>query len=554
MKTNKKNIAILLFILAFGSFRATAQQVIITIAGNGTAGSIGDGAPATAAEIHSPTFAVKDDTGNLYIVERDGYRIRKVDTFGIIYTIAGTGVAGTGGYGDGGPATAARFQQPEELAFGPDHSIYIVDRGDGRVRKIDPTGIITTVLGSAGATYSGDGGPASAAGVSVNYIAIDPAGNMYITDNNRIRKVNTAGIISTIAGDGTPAFSGDGGQATAAELNDISSVDVDRSGNIYIGDGGNNRVRKIDNTGIITTVAGNGVSGSSGDGGPATAAPVLPTNVPPGNVGDFYISESNAARKVSADGIITTIAGNIGTAGYSGDGGPATAALLHGVYMTADKYGNVLVADTYNNRVREITSYNHLPVFSAVASSLSICENDAAISLDTLLRVTDVDMGQAESWRIITGPRHGTAAVSYTTTSTGSRLTPTGTTYTPSPGYTGLDTLVVQVDDTLSVGITTLYITVNNCSLGTPLNSAATIAALLLSPNPNVGSFSMTMRSPGNEQAQVVIKNIVGETVKEFTTTTNTPTNIVLDVANGIYFVNVTTGTGKWCEKVTVIR
>jgi len=171
-----------------------------------------------------------------------------------------------------------------------------------------------------------------------------------------------------------------------------------------------------------------------------------------------------------------------------------------------------------------------------------------------LLRVTDVDMGQAESWRIITGPRHGTAAVSYTTTSTGSRLTPTGTTYTPSPGYTGLDTLVVQVDDTLSVGITTLYITVNNCSLGTPLNSAATIAALLLSPNPNVGSFSMTMRSPGNEQAQVVIKNIVGETVKEFTTTTNTPTNILLDVANGIYFVNVTTGTGKWCEKVTVIR
>jgi trimeric autotransporter adhesin len=397
--------------------------IITTIAGNGSGGYSGDGGPATSAQLSNPEDIAMDGSGNLYISDWGNFRIRKVSAAGIITTVAGNGSQGSSG--DGGPALSASIDFPDGLAVDSRGNLYIADGNSRTVRMVSTSGIITSVI--AGTGYSGDGGPASGAGLTwAGGLAFDSVGNLYIADSGRVRKVSTAGIISSVAGNGNASYSGDGGPAANAQLNQPDDIAVDSSGNIYVADTNNERIRKISTTGNIITVAGSGANGYSGDdglatqaalrilfggvavdksgniyiadyadgvirkvtsggiittvagkgsgncmlsgdGGQATSAQLCsPTKVAVDNSGNLYIADSSnyRVRKVSASGIITTIAGN-GTAGYSGDGGPAVNAQLNRpVGVAVDNSGNVYIADDYNFRVRKVSPDGTISTFA----------------------------------------------------------------------------------------------------------------------------------------------------------------------------------------------
>uniref|UniRef100_UPI001FE0E2EF NHL repeat-containing protein n=1 Tax=Spirosoma luteum TaxID=431553 RepID=UPI001FE0E2EF len=313
--------------------KVNTSGVISTVAGTGISGFSGDGGAATAASLSGPSGLAFDASGNFYIADGGNQRIRKVSTAGIISTVAGTGISGFSG--DGGAATSASLYGPADMAYDASGNLYIADIGNRRVRKVNTSGIISTVAGNGFVGFSGDGGAATAAGLYFpTGVAYDASGNLYIADanNNRIRKVSPSGIISTVAGSGGSGFFlGDGGPATAASLVSPTSVAVDASGNLYIAELNNARIRKVSTSGIISTVAGNGSQGFSGDGGPATAASLVsPTSVAVDASGNLYIADfdNHRIRKVSTSGIISTVVGT-GVAGFSGDGGPATGALLY---------------------------------------------------------------------------------------------------------------------------------------------------------------------------------------------------------------------------------
>ncbi len=345
---------------------SVGAQIITTYAGTGGTGSTGNGGPAVAANcyraidvcVHGGSGSSETGTA-VYVVEEAGCVIRKIDASGTISPFVGNGSFGFSG--DGGPATAAKLFSPQMMFFDATGNLYFSDANNGRIRKVSTTGIITTFAGNGTWGFAGDGGPATAAELfKPGGIFIDAAGNMYFADsyNHRVRKINTAGIITTIAGTGTIACTGDGGPATAAASGKPGSVWVDAAGNVYFTDFDFNRVRKIDVGGIISTVVGTGVRGSAGDGGPATAAELAePFGLKFDAAGNMYIADfyNNKIRKVDPSGIITTIAGT-GTLGFSGDGGPATAARLYGptsLDITPD--GVIYIADDLNNRIRRIT-------------------------------------------------------------------------------------------------------------------------------------------------------------------------------------------------------
>ncbi|MGH2768211.1 MAG: hypothetical protein ACRDIF_04545, partial [Actinomycetota bacterium] len=224
-----------------------ASGFISTVAGTGSSGYSGDGGPAASARMKGPRTLAVDSEGNIFIADTMNHRIRKVDSSGIITTVAGTGSAGYSG--DGGPATKARLYWPHDVAVDASGNLYIADSANQVIRKVDPSGIITTVAGTGSAGYSGDGGPAT--GAKLNEPrggAVDAAGNIYISDrrNHRIRKVDSSGIITTVAGTGSAGYGGDGGPATAAKLDGARGVGLDGSGNIYIADTGNHRIRRVE--------------------------------------------------------------------------------------------------------------------------------------------------------------------------------------------------------------------------------------------------------------------------------------------------------------------
>ena len=315
-------------VLAAGSAAAqtTNSYTIDTVAGTE---DIGDGAAATAARLWNPSGVAVDGAGNLYIVDRDNHRIRKVAADGIISTFAGGGNPADAS-GDGGPAAAARLNFPADAAMDGAGNLYIADTRNHRIRKVDANGIISTLAGTGAEGFSGDDGPATAAQLrSPSGLATDGAGNLYIADtgNHRIRKMDGDGIIASVAGTGTEGFSGDGGPATAAQLWSPFHIAIDTADNIYIADRGNQRIRKIGVEGNISTVAGGmHVVEGIGDGGPATEAQlILPLDVAADGEGNVYIADFIRIRRVDAAGNISTFAGTW-PSGYSGDGGPAVEA------------------------------------------------------------------------------------------------------------------------------------------------------------------------------------------------------------------------------------
>lgn len=329
--------------------------IINTIAGSANQGFGGDGGAATSAELYCPKGVAVDTNGNIYIADFDNNRIRKVTaTTGKISTVAGNGTAGYNG--DNIAATSAMLNFPTGVAVDTLGNIYIADTWNNRIRKVTTAGIISTVAGNGAEGYSGDGVAATSTKLGAPAgVAVDTTGNIYIADtwNNRIRMVTTAGIISTVAGDGAFGGSGDGGGATSAELFEPTGVAVDTTGNVYIADAWNNRIREVA-AGIISTVAGGGTSGL-GDGGPATSAQLnFPYGVSVDANGNIYIGDEYhfLVRKVTkSTSIISTVAGNDNCQsqcyGFSGDGGPATSAKLENPSAVAvDAAGNLYIADS----------------------------------------------------------------------------------------------------------------------------------------------------------------------------------------------------------------
>jgi len=328
---------------------------ISTVAGDGFFSYAGDGGPAVQAQLDAPQAVAADSRGNVYIADTGNNVVRKVASSGTITTFAGNGLAGVGG--DGGPA-AAQIMGPAGVAVDAQGNVYISDTIGQRIRVVTPSnGQINTYAGNRTPGYAGDGGAATGAELNTpTGLAVDTAGNLYIADtlNSVIRKVTPAGTISTVAGNGVQGYAGDGGVATGAELYYPKAVAVDASGNLYIADTQNNRVRKVNSSGIISTVAGNGTFGYSGDGSWAVNAQITsPVGLATDSLGNLYIADSNGViRKVFPNATIATVAGNTGI-GYSGDGGPATGATLNspqGVAVTSG--GLVYIADSGNNAVR----------------------------------------------------------------------------------------------------------------------------------------------------------------------------------------------------------
>jgi hypothetical protein len=543
---------------------------ITTVAGNGAQGYSGDGGLATSAALYSPQGVAVDASGNLYIADTSNNVIRKVTPGGTITTVAGngsptcvytSGVGWTGCYGgDGGPATSAELHAPYGVAVDAFGNLYIADYYNNRIRMVAPNGTITTVVGNGYGVgivggYSGDGGPATSAELNnPSGVTVDASGNLYIADtlNQRIREVTPGGTITTVAGNGSCAikdangkcFSGDGGPATSAELLYPTGLALDASGNLYIADWGNERIRKVTPDGTISTVAGNGSPSCTssngvatacygGDGGPATNAELSgPNGVTLDASGNLYIADygNNRIRKVTTGGTMTTVAGNgslictysngVATGCYGGDGGPATSAeLFSPTGVALDASGNLYIADDINNRIREVYSasrgslqsqtitfpnpgtqtYGVTPITlaatasSGLAVSYAVTSGPATVSGTTLtftgtgsITVQATQQGDGVNWAAATP-----VSVSFTVTPAVLTVTPNSTFVAfgaAIPTLTGALTGVVAGD-----GITVSYTT--TAAQGSPVGTYP-ITAMLDDPNNKLGNYSVT-NTPG---------------------------------------------------------
>jgi sugar lactone lactonase YvrE len=643
LKPNR--IILLVALLSTFFAKPLSAQTVYTVAGDGTAAYGGDGGISTLSKVNAPNGIAIDAAGNIYIADHDNNRIRKISTTGTISTIAGTGFGGYLASQDGGPATAAWIKWPIGIAVDASGNVFFSDYGNNIIRKISTSGIITTIGGIAGSipSYGGDGGPATAANLGNAWgVAVDAAGNVLVADalNHRVRKINTTtGIISTIAGMGFVGFAGDGGAATAAacRLNEPTGVAVDGAGNIYIADNANNRVRKINTAGIISTIAGVGLPyGYAGDGGPATVARLYyPKAIAVDNPGNVYVCDWNNSviRKINTSGTITTLAGT-GVSGYSGDGSAAISAQLdHPLGLAVRSDGDVFVGDAANNRVRRIKVGNE-PYFSRGGSAkLTVCPGEFAY-IDSVLKVDDIDVGQTLTWSPVMLPSHATLVVTCTATSTGSTVTPFGATYAPFVGYAGTDTFSVRVtdgiySDTISIYVTilpfpaagtisgpdsvcpgytiSLSSTVSGGVWSSSASSVATVSAtgvvsgivagtaiisytytnfcgsasatrtvkvlatvpcitavgtttreavipISIQPNPGNGNFNVLFDVPSiaGEKVIATVYDIVGSKVAEYTLVSGTRSEILLDVPTGIYLFNVNVGGRNYVEKIIV--
>jgi hypothetical protein len=341
---------------------------ITAFAGDGTAGSGGDGGPAALAQLEGPLDLGVDTQGNVYIADFYGERIRKVSVDGTISTLVSSDNRGYGG--DGGPVAEALFEGPRAVVPDRKGNLYIADIRNDRIRKVDTNGIVSTFAGTGEAGFAGDGGPAAQAKLnSPLRLHLDQADNVYFFDlTYRIRRIDTNGIITTIAGNGTSGYSGDNGPATNAEISVIDELAIDHAGNVYFTDDSHDRIRKIDSSGIITTVAGSGTNGLSGGGGPATSARLNhPTGVLVDSIGNIFIGDQGRVRRVDTNGVILTIAG--GRYSMTGDGGPALQAGIQGSARGLAFLPNGDILFCSGNTVRTLSlTTNTVPVFWSYAS------------------------------------------------------------------------------------------------------------------------------------------------------------------------------------------
>lgn len=630
------------------TFSAHAQ-IMSTYAGNGVAGYTTDIPPvvATTAKVNFPYSVATDAAGNVYIADYENHRIRKVDiATGNITTIAGTGLGAHGG--DGGPATAAWIKWPSGMAFDAAGNMYFADFGNNVIRKISTSNIITTIAGMPGTlpAYTGDVGPATLAKLGNPLgVAIHPTtGDLLIADqlNHAIRKVNlTTGIITSIVGNGMIGVgaAGDGGLASAAKLNEPTDIATDAAGNIYIADNGNNRIRKVSTTGIISTVAGivagsvpGSIYGYAGDGGAATAARFYyPKGIAVDGPGNIYIADwnNNVIRKVNTSGIVSTIAGT-STAAYAGDGGLAVAASINKPTDVAVRYdGDVFIADNENNRIRRIKIGNE-PYFTAGATkTVTICPIEFTI-LDSALKVDDIDVGQTLSWSPVLLPSHGVLVATYSTSSTGSTVTPSGMQYAATAGYVGADVFSVRVTDgtysdtitinanvlapivagTISgadsvcpaqtIGLTSTVTggtwsasngnaTVSSSGIVTGVNAGTVIVSyhinhfcgnvyatktvtviatvpcvskvaglpannyeISITPNPTSGIFTLNANTGKKEELAIEIYDMIGRKVFNQFIPSGTDVPIYLNLPSSVYLLNIVSSQGKSIKKLVI--
>ena len=520
----------------------SGAPTISTIAGNGSFSFSGDGGLATSASgrFYSVT---KDKDGNTYVADFDNNRIRKIAVgTNIITTVAGSGIGSYGG--DGGPATNAYLQGPSGVAVSNDGSLYIADRLNNRIRKVDGvTGIITTIAGNGLSGYAGDGGPAISARIYwPTDVKLDASGNLYITDrnNHRIRRVDaTTGIISTVAGDGFGGFIGDGVPATSTSLYYPVRTALDLSGNLYISDAFNYRVRKVDATsGIISTVVGTGFSGFGGDNGLAINASVsYPFGLAVDISGDLYLSDwdNHRVRKITAaTGIITTVAGT-GSTTYNGDNISATTATLYqpsDVYV--DNLNNFFIADYSHSRIRRVVQGRGVPDKPlVVATADTICAGSS-----TTLSISEGKLNGATGWRWYSAGC-GTGLVA---TGNSINVSPTATTTYYVRGEGGscaiagsCDTITITVNPMVTASVSIVASKTSICNgetvtfTATPTNGGASPAFQWKVNGTNAGINSNTFSTTtlGNNDVVTVVMTTSVECATAATATSNAVTMTV---------------------------
>lgn len=510
--------------------------IISTFAGNGTNVDSGDGGPVGSASFFNPSAIAIDSSGNLYVSTGNSY-IRKIDaTTGLVSTIAGNGTYDN--TGDGGPATSASIAVPTSMVFGPDGALYFNSSTatDSAIRKVDMnTGIISKVAGNGTTTVSGDGGPAIDAGMqSLAGIAIDLSGNIYLADlgSYSVRKIDAAsGIITTVAGNGTMGSSGDGGQATDAAAWPYS-IAVDSAGNFYITSLSDAAVRKVDvATGIISTVAGGPYGGYSGDGGPATSAQIqyiCPIAIDA--AGQIYIVDSidNVVRKVDTRGIITTIAGNAAS-GFSGDGGVATAASFKYPYeVTLDGAGNLYILDMNNYRIRRISSSASATNFptETVAGTADSADGPRSV---TLTNIGNMPLTLA-ALTTSSNPFLSTQDFTYSSSSTCPQIAAGGASASLAAGTSC--TLAAEFTPTLAGNLTTNLVVTNDS--GNLTGSQQTIALTGRASSSTADITSVTVGSLGTTRYLIGTTVNLTAAVADVTTPASTPSGtVVFRIYNG---------------------
>jgi len=634
-------------------------QLITTIAGNSFPSYGGDGFAATAVgvELYAPMDVKVDHLGNIYIADWLNNRIRKINPAGIISTYGGNGIAGF--LGDGGPATDAEINGVQGIALDAAGNVYLADQNNFRVRKINTSGIISTIAGSGSTIDGGDGLPATVAGIHNPIgVTVDTSGNIYITDEGLIRKVNTAGTISTFysnptdpnlknlvcdvwgniyvvddegvydridkinasgimsvfAGGVAGYVSGDGGPATAAAIDASFGLGIDKIGNIYITNAGYGTIRKINLLGIINTIVGNDSTGYSGDGGPATDAELnQPYGVAIDTSGNIYIADeaNNVIRKVTdtvfpimgiasicVSDTVTFSDVTIGGKWSSSNSAIATVNSSSGIVVGLSS-GIVTIA--YGGIVTKSVTVNPLPFAGVITGPASLCDTGTITLSDAAtggVWAASNSNALVSSAGMVVGFSAGIDTISYSVTNTcGTISTTTIVTVNPLPNagtILGADSLcfsdTISLGETIpggvwsakngyafisssglvlgeAIGIDSVFYTVSNtcgmakaamlmdvieCNTGVNKIDNQTDPFITLYPNPSNGSFTVNLFSATKEEAIIIITNMLGEKIKEMKISTNKPTSMQLNVQSCIYFLSVITNNSSSSEKFVI--
>lgn len=532
MKKYTFYVLLLIATITIGHTAAQAQLIINTVAGDSVQGMFGDNGPAYLSVMYNPSDVTVDRINNVYISDMSNNHVRRIDAVtGLITTVAGVGAGfGSGDFGgDNALAVNALLDQPEGIALDTSYNLYICDYNNARIRKVTyTTGIISTIAGTGSNVYNGDNIPALSAQISPKSLALDAAGNIYFCDylSNRIRKITlSTGLVTTIAGDGTYGFFGDNGPAISAQFRGPAGIAIDTSGNIFIADKLNNRIRKIDAiSGIITTIVGTATPGSTGDNGPASAAQLnQPVCVSIDAAGNLLIADKNnyKIRKVdAATGIITTVAGN-GTGGFSGDGGLATNAGIGPITgVTFDHSGNLFLADAVS-RVRSVCN-----VVTPTASISATPSGSITSGTSVTFTATPVNAGVAPIFHWTkNGATVGTNSSTYIDNALQNNDTIKCYLYTYNT-CTGYDTIYTN---TITMAVTTGISSIAGSSLH-------------VYPNPTNDVLHIDNIQAG---AAYHIVNMIGATVQQGTLSTTNNTVSLQKQPAGIYILQLTNKTGQ---------